>query len=92
MDNETVDGVTTLAGIFPPFDPRDMTKVNEYYALVNRLVHEHDVTSEQQRSILSSYKKDWYKFTVMSEQKKALTYNELFTLSRRRYSSLVLDT
>ena len=79
VDNETTDGVTTLRGIFPPFDPHHMDKVNEFFAMVNRLVHEHDVTPEQQRSILYSLKKDWYKSTVMSEQKKALMYNELFT-------------
>ena len=78
VDNETVDGVTTLSGLFPPFDPRDMPKVNEFYALVNRLVHEHEVTPKQQRTIISQHKKDWYKKTVMSEKKQALTYNELY--------------
>ena len=91
VDNETVDGVTTLSEIFPPFDPRDMLKVNEYYALVNRLVHEHEVTPEQQRSVLSSNKKEWFKKTLMSDKKQALTFNFL-TLLRKRYSSLVLDT
>ena len=51
--------------------PTNKTNLGE-----NILPHNH---KEQQRSITSSWKTNWHRYTLTSEQKKNLTLNKLFT-------------
>lgn len=50
VDSESTDGVALLNEVCPSLDPRYMNLVYEYINVVNKIVYEHDMTSDQQKT------------------------------------------